>query len=116
VALARLARKRGDTEAALRYMRSAWGVAPSNIGVLLEVAATAEAAGALSDARLALQRAEELAPDRVDVGLRLADFLLRHGQYMRAAMVLSRQLDRHPMDPRLITMAARLQGRTSPRH
>ncbi len=116
VALSRLARRRGDTKAALQYMRSAWGVAPSDIRVLLEVAATAEAAGAVSDARLALQRAEQLAPERLDVGVRLADFLLRHGNYMRAAIVLSRQLERHPMDPRLIALAARLQGKTSSRH
>jgi len=112
VALARLARRRGDMKAALQYMRSAWGVAPSNVRVLLGVAYAAEAAGELSDARLALERAEKLAPDRADIGARLAEFLLRHGEYMKAAMVLSRQLERHPMEPRLIALAARLQGKT----
>ncbi|NOZ93536.1 MAG: tetratricopeptide repeat protein [Acidobacteria bacterium] len=115
LALSRLARRRGDTEAALQYIRSAWGVAPSDVRVLLEVASTAEAAGAYSDARLALERAEKLAPDRVDVGVRLAGYLLRRGEYMNAALVLSRQLDRHPMEPRLIALAARLQGKTSRR-
>ncbi|HHQ48835.1 MAG TPA: tetratricopeptide repeat protein, partial [Acidobacteria bacterium] len=115
VALAHLARRRGDTKAALRYIRSAWGVAPSNVRVLLEVATIAEAAGAVSDARLALERAEKLAPKDANVGIRLADLLIRHGEFMQASMVLSRQLKRHPMSPRLIALATRLQQETSVR-
>jgi len=115
VALARLARRRGDTKAALRYIRAAWGVAPTDTRVLLEVASIAEAAGAISDARLALERAEHVAPDQASVGVRLADFLLRHGEYMQASLVLARQLKRHPMSPRLIALATRLQQETSKR-
>jgi tetratricopeptide (TPR) repeat protein len=115
VALARLARRRGDTKTALRYIRSAWGVAPADVRVLLEVANIADAAGAVADARLALERAEKLAPDDPSVGLRLADFLLRHGELMQAAMVLSGQLKRHPMNPRLIALATKLQRETTVR-
>ncbi len=115
VAMARMARRRGDLEGALASMRRAWGVAPTDIGVLLEMAATAEAAGHGADARLVLERANELAPDRADVAARLVELLLRQGHLMQAAMVLSRELDRHPTDRHLLALAGRLGDQTSSR-
>lgn len=113
VALSRMARHRGDYQTALRYIRSAWGAAPADIGVLLEVGDVAERAGDLEDARLALQRATELAPDRSDLAVRLVALLLRHGRFMDAALHLSTFLDRFPNDPKLLRLAAQLEEQTT---
>jgi tetratricopeptide (TPR) repeat protein len=113
VALSRMARRRGDYQTALRYIRSAWGAAPADISVLLEVGDVAEKAGDLEDARLALQRATELAPDRPDLAARLVEFLLRHGRFMDAALHLSTFLDRFPSDPKLLRLAGQLEEQTT---
>jgi len=113
LSLADVAARRGDPRAALRFARRAWGKAPSDVDVLIRVGTIAERANAPGDARLAFERAAELAPGRPDVAARLVDFLLRHGDFMAAALRLSDALDRAPMDPRLLRLAARLRAETS---
>jgi tetratricopeptide (TPR) repeat protein len=109
LALARLADRRGDAEAALAHLRSAWGLTPTDVRLLNRISAAAEAAGEIGDARLALRRAVELAPESSAQAARLVDFELRHGQYMEAALDLGRFLDRFPTDPTLLRLADRLQ-------
>ena len=105
--------RRGDTELALENARRAWGVAPADVRVLLTVSRLATKADKRADARLALQRAVEVAPDRADLRARLVSLLLDQGRYMQAAMVLSNALDRFPTDQRLLRLAARLQTETT---
>ena len=115
LSLAALASRRGDDQAALRYMRRAWGVAPADVNVLIRVATVAERAGQPGDARLALERAAALAGDRPEISARLVDFLLRHGDYMEAALKLSAALDRFPTNPALLRLAGRLRQETARR-
>ena len=113
LALASMARRRGDLDSALSYLRRGMGVDPTNVGLLLSFAATAERTGKSSDARFALQRATELAPDRPDVAARLVDQLMRHGELMDATLRLSRFLERFPTDPKLIAQAEQLRRRVT---
>jgi predicted TPR repeat methyltransferase len=107
--MARLAERRGDTEGALAHLRRAWGLTPTDVRLLNRISEVAEAAGESGDARLALRRAAELAPDSAAQAARLVDFELRHGLYMEAALDLGRFLDRFPTDPTLLRLADRLQ-------
>ncbi len=115
LALARLATSRDEPQRALELLRRAWGVAPTDLGVLLAVARAAEAANQPRDARLALERAVEVAPERADVAAVLVQYLLAHHEYMDAALRLSRALDRFPTDQRLLAQAARLEHETTDR-
>jgi len=90
-------------------------VAPADVNVLIRVATAAERAGQSGDARLALERAAALAGDRPENTARLVDFLLRHGDYMEAALKLSAALDSFPTDPALLRLAARLRRETARR-
>ncbi len=116
LALSRMAQRRGDYQTALRYIRSAWGVAPGDVSILVEVAVVAERAGDIDDARLALQRATELAPDRPELAARLVQLLLRNGRFMDAALHLSKFLDRFPTDPGLLKLAGQLEQQTTANH
>lgn len=113
LALAAMEERRGDTKLALENARRAWGVAPADVRVLLTVSRLATKADKRADARLALQRAVEVAPNRADLRARLVSLLLDQGRYMQAAMVLSNALDRFPTDQRLLRLAARLQTETT---
>ena len=108
VALAQLAERRGDDEAALEHLRRAWGMTLTDIGLLLEVARLAEKTGKLADARLALERASRLAPDRADLAARLIDFYIRTHQLEEATSRLAEALERFPTDPQLLRMTERL--------
>lgn len=108
IALAHLAERRGDDEAALEHLRRAWGMALTDIGILLEVARLAEKTGKPADARLALERASRLAPDRADLAARLIDFYIRNHQLVEATSELAEALDRFPTDPELLRMTERL--------
>jgi tetratricopeptide (TPR) repeat protein len=108
ISLAHLAERRGDDEAALEHLRRAWGMALTDISILLEVARLAEKTGKQADARLALERASRLAPERADLAARLIDFYIRNHQLMEATSKLADALDRFPTDPQLLRMTERL--------
>jgi tetratricopeptide (TPR) repeat protein len=108
IALAHLAERRGDDETALEHFRHAWGMALTDIGILLEVARLAEKTGKPADARLALERASRLAPDRADLVARLIDFYIRNHQLVEATSELAEALDRFPTNPELLRMTERL--------
>lgn len=63
LALAALAEQRSAPGEALEYLRRAWGMAPADVRVVLRFADLAERTGHSRDARLALERAVQLAPD-----------------------------------------------------
>jgi tetratricopeptide (TPR) repeat protein len=115
VALAYIAERRQDHQAAFEHLRRARGIAPANVSLLVRLARAAERAGHVADARMALDRAVEVAPDRPDVAALKVEFALRHGDYMEAAMSLSRYLDRFPTDARLLRLAERLRREVSDR-
>jgi tetratricopeptide (TPR) repeat protein len=108
LALAAMAERRGDAETALEHLRRALGMAMTDVNLLLRVAAVAEEAGKPADARLALERAASLAPDRPEVGARLVDFYIRHRDFERATTRLTELLDRFPTDPQLLQMTGRI--------
>jgi len=74
------------------------------------VAAVAEQAGKPADARMALERAVRLAPDRPEVGARLVDFYIRNRDFERATTRLTELLERFPTDPQLLQMTGRIIG------
>jgi len=113
--LARLAEKRGDANAALEHLRRAWGMNPTDVGLLLAVARTAEIAGRHDDARLALDRAVTVEPESPAVRASLVEYLLRRGDLMEATLALSDGLKRFPTDPRLLRLADRLRDEVSRR-
>lgn len=115
LALAHLARTRGDLESALEHLRRAWGMDPANLSILFQFASTAEAVGRDADARLALERAMEIKPDTPSIAARLVDFQLRHGALMDATMTLSEALDRAPTDRELLRLAERLRASVAAR-
>jgi len=107
-ALARISERRGDDQDALEQLRRAWGMAPTDVGILYDLARVAEKVGQVADAKLALERVVRLRPEDADAVRRLVDFLLRNGEYMDAAMALSEGLDRHPADAALLQRAEKL--------
>jgi tetratricopeptide (TPR) repeat protein len=113
LALARMAERRKDYGTALEHLRKAWGLDPANVGLLLRFASIAQRAEMPADAKMALERAVELAPDRPEVAARLVEFHLRRGEYMDATFRLSDYLERFPTDPRLLRQAERLRKAVS---
>lgn len=113
--LARLAERRGDVGEALDYLRRAWGMNPTDIGLLMAVARTAEKASRFDDARLALERATTVDPGNPKLRASLVEFHLRRGNLMEATIDLSDALDRFPTDPRLLRLAERLRAEVSRR-
>lgn len=113
--LAVLAERRGDMAAALEHLRRAWGMNPTDVGLLMAVSRTAEKAGRHDDARLALQRAVTVEPDNPNIRASLVEYLLRRGEFMSATLALSDALKRFPTDPRLLRLADRLRDEVSRR-
>jgi tetratricopeptide (TPR) repeat protein len=109
VSLAGLAERRGDYEGALNHLRRAWGMSPSDVGLLVRIARVAERAGKIPDAILAMERAVEVDPASPELAVQLVSLLLRQGDFTGAAVALSEALDRHPTDPSLLSLADRLR-------
>jgi Tfp pilus assembly protein PilF len=84
-------------------------MAPSNVGLLVQIAVVAESVGKPADALLALERTVEIEPESPHHVARLVALQLRNGLYTDAAVTLSRALDRFPTDPELLRLAERLR-------
>ncbi len=110
--LAAMAERRGDHAAVLKNLRRAWGMAPTDVDLLLWFAHAAERCGELSDARITLQRAAELDTTRPVVATRLISFHMRRGNYLEASQLLTRFLELHPEDPQLLALAQLLLHET----
>jgi tetratricopeptide (TPR) repeat protein len=108
LALAAMAERRGDAETAFEHLSRAWGMALTDVNLLLRVARVAEQAGKPADARMALERAASLASDRPEVGAQLVDFYIRHRDFERATLQLTELLDRFPTNPQLLRMTGRI--------
>ena len=116
-ALARIASGRGDHAAALEYLPRAWGMDPGNVGLLVQLARSAQRAGRLQDAQIALERAAELDAENPERVVELVRLYLARGSYMEAAMRLSDAMDRFPDHPGLLRLAGQLRqevGMSSP--
>ncbi len=113
LALASIAERRGNLDAAFNYVRKARSIDPRNVGLLLRLARLAEKTGNDKEALSAFVRATEIDTSSPKTVAQLVDFYLRRGDFMAAAMQLSRSLERFPMDPRLLRQAEHLRNEVS---
>ena len=111
--LASLAERRDDLKAAFEYLKTARGIDPGNVSILVRLASSAERVGSDGDARSALQRAAEIDAGSPATTSLLVDFLLRRGELMDGALILSAARERFPAEPQLLRQAEELRRRAT---
>jgi Flp pilus assembly protein TadD len=109
LALADIAESQGRIANAFDYLRTARGLDPADLNLLMRFARLAARVGEVEDGRAALVRASELAPERADIAAALVEYDLQRGDLFNAALGLSRFLEVFPDDPRLGRLAQHLQ-------